>query len=98
MIDFRENSFSPDFDEFELPCGGGGSSSGLGGGLTRLEDWELEASDDSGHGRSTEMSDSLSSSAPRDQEYRARALLRQATQNRCGLTRETKKKKKKRTY
>ena len=39
---FRENSFSPDFEEFEFAG-------------KKLYD-DIEASDDSGHGRSTEMS------------------------------------------
>ena len=42
---FRENSFSPDFEEFEFAG-------------KKLYD-DIEASDDSGHGRSTEMSGTL---------------------------------------
>jgi hypothetical protein len=50
---FRENSFSPDFEDFEFP-------------VKKFEE-DIDASDDSGHGRSTQMSGphSLSSSAPR---------------------------------
>ena len=44
----RENSFSPDFEDFEFA---GGRSA-----ARRKFDDEFGASDDSGHGRSTEMS------------------------------------------
>jgi hypothetical protein len=49
----RENSFSPDFEDFEFS-------------VKKFEE-DIDASDDSGHGRSTQMSGphSLSSSAPR---------------------------------
>ena len=49
----RENSFSPEFEDFEFSM--------------KKFDEDIDASDDSGHGRSTEMSGphSLSSSAPR---------------------------------
>ena len=46
---FRENSFSPDFEDFEY-------ASGRSAAGRRKFDDEFGASDDSGHGRSTEMS------------------------------------------
>eukprot|EP00092_Neocalanus_flemingeri_P012790 GFUD01013782.1.p1 GENE.GFUD01013782.1~~GFUD01013782.1.p1 ORF type:complete len:1377 (+),score=309.96 GFUD01013782.1:584-4714(+) len=66
----RENSFSPDFEDFEYPVKVG----------KKLNE-DPEVSDDSGTGRSTGLSHpgSLSSSAPK--EELARQMLRQATQN-----------------
>ena len=49
LLLFRENSFSPDFEDFEYA----GGYPRRGG---RKFDDEFGASDDSGHGRSTEMS------------------------------------------
>merc|ERR1711971_147343 len=64
----RENSFSPDEDEFEVIQG-------------RKKEEAGEVSDDSGTGRSTGLSrpDSLASSAPK--EELARELLKAATKN-----------------
>jgi len=66
----RENSFSPDFEDFEYPVK-----------VEKKLNEDLEVSDDSGTGRSTGLSfpGSLSSSAPK--EELARELLRQATKN-----------------
>jgi len=61
----RENSFSPEFEDFEYPVKADKSKD------------DPEVSDDSGTGRSTGLS--LSSSAPK--EELARELLRHATQN-----------------
>ncbi len=47
----RENSFSPDFEDFEY-------AGGRSAAARRKFDDEFGASDDSGHGRSTEMSGS----------------------------------------
>lgn len=66
----RENSFSPDFEDFEYPVK-----------VEKKLKEDPEVSDDSGTGRSTglSLSGSLSSSAPK--EELARELLRQATKN-----------------
>merc|ERR1719431_2060518 len=62
----RENSFSPEFEDFEYPVK-----------VEKTFNDDPEVSDDSGTGRSTGLS--LSSSAPK--EELARELLRHATQN-----------------
>jgi len=66
----RENSFSPEFEDFEYPVK-----------VEKKFNDDPEVSDDSGHGRSTRLSKtgSLSSTAPN--EELARELLRQATKN-----------------
>ena len=66
----RENSFSPEFEDFEYPVK-----------VEKKLNDDPEVSDDSGTGRSTGLSQpgSLSSSAPK--EELARELLRQATKN-----------------
>jgi len=66
----RENSFSPDFEDFEYPVK-----------VEKKLNEDPEVSDDSGTGRSTGLSlpGSLSSSAPK--EELARELLRHATKN-----------------
>lgn len=79
----RENSYSPDMEEEEE---GEDEFSPRHQRplrlLSKFEDEYVDASDDSGHGRSnTEMSgpDSLGSSAPNNRldEFKARELLRQ---------------------